>query len=199
MIDYLEGFLKEKLPTSCLIEVNGIGFRVNIPISTFEKLGRSGSQVKILTSLYIRENLWEIYGFAALKERELFNLFISISGVGPRLALAVLSSLSLEDVVRIVNSEDVSRLMFIPGVGRKIAQRLIFELRDRIKNLYSFIEDKASVKGRETSRFNLEKDAIQALVSLGYKRPAAQKAVESLKHQSIDNLELLIRETLKKI
>ncbi len=199
MIDYLEGFLKGKLPTSCLIEVNGIGFKVNIPISTFEKLGHPGSQLKILTSLYIRENLWEIYGFATLKERELFNLLISISGIGPRLALAVLSSLSLEDMVRIVDGQDASSLMFIPGVGRKIAQRLIFELRERIQNLYSLIEDKAGIKGSETSRSSLEKDAIQALVSLGYKRAAAQKAVESLKHQSIDSLDLLIRETLKKI
>ena len=199
MIDYLEGFLKEKLPTSCLIEINGIGFRANIPISTFEKLGHPGSQVKILTSLYIRENLWEIYGFATLKERGLFNLLISISGIGPRLALAVLSNLSLADVVRIVDNQDVSSLMFIPGVGKKIAQRLIFELRERIKSLYSFIEDETGIKGSEISRADLEKDTVQALVSLGYKRPAAQKAVESLKHQSIDNLELLIRETLKKI
>jgi len=199
MIDYLEGILKEKRPTSCLIEINGIGYKVNIPLSTFEKIGKPGSTVKVITSLYIRENLWEIYGFATLKERELFNLLNSISGIGPRLALAILSSLSLEDVVRIVSDEDITGLTFIPGVGRKIAQRLIFELRERVKNIYSLVEEKEGIKKPEEIKSTLRKDAVQALVSLGYKNIAAQRAVESLKHQSIDNLERLIREALKKI
>ncbi len=199
MIDYLEGFLKEKRPTSCLVEVNGVGYKVNIPLSTFEKLGEPGSKIKVLTSLYIRENLWEIYGFASLKEKELFNLLNSISGVGPRLSLAILSSLSLEDVVRMVDNEDVAAFMLIPGVGRKIAQRLIFELRERIKNLYALIEEKGRLKKLEGPRPNLERDAVQALVSLGYKRVAAQKAVENFKNKSVDSLEFLIREALKKI
>lgn len=199
MIDYLEGLLKEKRPTSCIIEVNGVGYKVNIPLSTFEKLGNPVSKVKVFTSLYIREDLWEIYGFATLKEKELFNLLKSISGIGPRLALAILSSLSLEDVVKIIENEDMASLISIPGIGRKIAQRLIFELRDRVENLYSLIGDKAIEKRSEGQKSNLQKDAIQALVSLGYKRIAAQKAVESLSHQSIDNLEMLIREALKRI
>lgn len=198
MIDYLEGVIKEKRPTSCLIEINGIGYKINIPLSTFEKIGEPGSTVKVITSLYIREDLWEIYGFATLKERELFNLLNSISGIGPRLALVILSSLSLEDVVKIVDTEDIAGLTFIPGVGRKIAQRLIFELRERVKNLYSLIEED-KVKKTGESKITLQKDAIQALVSLGYKRIAAQRAVESLRHQSIANLEKLIREALKKI
>ena len=199
MINYLEGILKEKRPTSCTVDLNGIGYKINIPLSTFGSLGELGEKIKLFTSLYIRENVWDIYGFASQKEKDFFDLLNSISGIGPRLALAILSSLSLEDVIRIVKADDISGFTAIPGVGRKIAQRLIFELRERFKNLYLLVEDKSGLgKGKDLTS-NLERDAIQALVSLGYKRPAAQEAVRSLKGRSIDNLENLIRQALKKI
>lgn len=198
MIEYLEGSLKEKRPTSCLIEVNGIGYKINIPLSTFAKLGNPDCQIKLLTSLYIREDSWELYGFYTAKEKEFFNLLNSISGIGPRLALTLLSSLSVEAVIQIVNEENISELIRIPGIGKKIAERLVFELRNRSKDLCS-ISGESDIEKIDGPGSLLEKDAIQALISLGYKRMPAEKAIKDLRKKSIDNLESLIREALKKI
>ena len=200
MIYYLQGILREKLATSILLEVNGVGYRISIPLSTFNRLGETGCSQKVYVYLFMRENSWELYGFAGERERECFSLLNNVSGVGPRVALALLSNLSPEEIVDGVENEDTLVFTSIPGVGEKTAKRLLFELKNRLDTLFS-LRGEGPIKSGfpQTPKSRMGNDALQALVSLGYKRQAARKALEELDRKSFDDLETLIREALKRI
>lgn len=171
MISYLHGKLAEKSPTEITVDVNGIAYAVQIPLSTFEAIGEVGSSVKILTYLHFREDAMQLYGFATSAERNLFKLLISISGIGPKMAQGILSGASADELKNLILKGNSAGLMSIPGVGKKIAERLVVELRDKIGKLeaeFPRIEDKAAA---------IRNEALLALTSLGYTRSIAEKAI----------------------
>ena len=196
MIAYLEGKLIEKNPTHLILEVNGVGYSVNIPVSSYASVGEVGQTVKVLTYQYVREDELKLYGFSSHQERDLFELLISVNGVGPRVALGILSSISVEDFQRSVLAEDLDVLTHISGVGKKTAQRLIVELKEKLGKVDLGIEKAVEVK--EGIGIPAE-EAVLALVSLGYNKLDARKAVQKANSESEESLpiEELIKRALK--
>ena len=195
MIAQLRGNLLLKQPTYILVDVNGVGYGLHIPLSTYSSLGKPGEDVLLYTYLHVREDCLQLYGFATPKEKELFCLLISVTGVGPRLGLAVLSGLGAEEVGRAIGEADVERLRRISGVGKKTAERLVVELRDKV----------GTRGGGEvevlTAIAPLEGEAVNALVSLGSRAKEARRAVERAREilGAGASLEDLIREALKSL
>lgn len=182
MIAYLEGKLIEKSPTHLILDVNGIGYSVKIPLSSFDRLGDQGSVTRILTYQYVREDALQLYGFATVPEKDLFELLISVSGIGPKMALGILSCIAVEDFQKSVACEDLDILTSISGVGRKTAQRLIVELKEKLTGLDLGTEPKASYK--KSSEFMLQEEAIKALVSLGFNKLKAKEAVKKAREET---------------
>lgn len=176
MIAYLEGKLVEKNPTLLILEVNGVGYAVNIPVSTYGSLVETGQMVKILTYQHVREDELKLYGFSTKPEKELFELLIAVNGVGPRMALSILSCISVQEFQRSVLQEDLDVLTAISGVGKKKAQRLIVELKEKLGKVD--LGEKKDLKEKETVFAPAQEEAVLALVSLGYTRPDARKALE---------------------
>lgn len=170
MITYLQGKLIEKNPTKLVIDVSGVGFDVHIPLSTFAKIGQVGNFVSILTYLHVREDSLQLFGFASKEERELFLKLISVQGIGPKLAQGVLSGISVEDFRNSIVKEDYSTLTSISGIGRRTAQRLIVDLKEKLE-----LDTAREVATLESG---VVEEAILALVSLGYKRASAKAAIE---------------------
>lgn len=177
MIASLTGILKTKTPTEVLIDVNGIGYSVTIPLSTFEKLGDIGSNVSLSTHLYVREDALQLFGFATVEERFFFKLLISVNGVGPKIAQGILSGIAVSDLKQHIARENISALTAIPGVGRKTAERLIIELRDKIGKVMA--ADQSSFP-RQDGEEELRQEALLALTSLGYNRLVAEKALRQV-------------------
>lgn len=175
MIAFLKGTLTSKSPTEATIDVGGIGYGVSIPLSTFEQLGTPGSPVTLLTHLHVREDALQLYGFASEDERTLFRLLVSVNGIGPRMGLGILSGIPAGDLRAHIASGNTAALTTIPGIGRKLAERLVLELREKI--------GKAEHAGTFTTpgdpRGAIHGEAILALTSLGYSRPVAEKAVRA--------------------
>jgi Holliday junction DNA helicase RuvA len=197
LIAYLEGKLIEKNPTHLILDINGIGYSVNIPVSSYSHLGETGEIVKILTYQHVREDELKLYGFSTKPEKDLFELLISVNGVGPKVALGILSSISVEDFQRSILEEDLDVLTHISGVGKKIAQRLIVELKEKLIKVDLRVEK--GVEVREKIGVSVEDEAVMALVSLGYNKFDAKKAVEKVKSESKETLpiEELIKRALK--
>jgi len=197
MIDYVSGKLASKKPTETVIDVGGIGYKMLIPTSTFEKLPSKGSDVALLAHHYVREDAITLFGFATEEERSVFNMMLAVSGVGPKLALAALSALRPFEIRERVLEGDSAMLTRIPGVGRKTAERLIIELRDRFEKT-SWGEHASSV-GQSTPQASFRMDAMAALEALGLSRSAAEKAVITVlrKNPDITSAEDLIRLALR--
>lgn len=196
MIDYIRGKLANKLPTYVMIDVNGIGYGLHIPVSTYAELGELGSKQKLHTYLYVRDDAIRLYGFITEDERELFALLLSVRGIGPRIALGILSTLSVNELRQTINNEDVSLLTTVPGIGKKTGERLLLELRDRIgTDAVGTIGEKVIGTGVDTQIM----DAMSALISLGSKPHEAAKAMRIAKKTLPEksSLEELIKEALK--
>ena len=191
MIGRLEGKLAEKTPEGVLVDANGVGYDVRIPLSTFLELPDEGKIVRFRVHTYVREDQLQLFGFLSEQERSLFRLFLSVSGVGPRLALALLSGLPVARVVQAIRQGDLAALRGIPGVGNKTAERILVELRDKVGRL----------EGVElpTPAGEAEEATVSALVNLGYPRGQAEKAVSVALEQLDDApaIEDLIREALR--
>jgi len=170
MIDFLRGEIVTKLPTELTLQVGGIGYALQIPVSTFESLPDSGDAT-LLTYLHVREDALKLYGFATPAEREMFVLLLSVAGVGPGIALTALSGSSVDQLKEVILSENVNALSHIKGIGKKTAQRIALELAEPVKQLSS-----AAPRPLPSAKQNLE-DAILGLVSLGYARNQAHQAV----------------------
>ena len=197
MIAYLEGKLIEKSPTHLILEVGGVGYSVNIPVSTYSNLGETGGMVKVLTYQHVREDELKLYGFSSKPEKELFELLILVNGVGPRLALSILSCVSVNQFQRSILQEDLDVLTTIAGVGKKKAQRLIVELKEKLSKVD--LGEKKDWKEKEAVCVPAQDEAVMALVSLGYTRPDAKKALERV-IKDIDEVlpvEELIKRALK--
>jgi Holliday junction DNA helicase RuvA len=174
MIAQLRGTLGDKRPNQVLVDVGGVGYLVHIPLSTFYALGELHSNVTLLIHTQVREDAISLYGFLSARETHLFELLISASGVGPVLALKILSGMSVDDLVPAVRSGDLARLTRIPGVGRKTAERMIVELRDKLEAMEEVPED-----ARKTvTTTGTAGDVVSALLNLGYDQHGAEQAVE---------------------
>jgi Holliday junction DNA helicase RuvA len=197
MIYKITGRLALKNPTTLVVEVNGLAYEVNVPLSTYEKVGKENSEVSLYTMLVVREDDLQLYGFATEDERKLFKLLISVSGIGPRTALSLLSSANVADVFGFIANSNLQALMSIPGIGRKTAERVVLELRDKILKLDVGIVHEA-VEGKEEIR----SEAVDALLALGYSRIQSERAIrEALKNDSsaTESVEELVRSALKEV
>jgi Holliday junction DNA helicase RuvA len=174
MIFCVKGSLIEKTPTRVVLDVGGIGYGVNVPLSTYEKIGDVGSTVELLTHLHVREDCLDLYGFATPEEKELFELLILVSGIGPRLALGILSGSEVHSFAGAVATANIAMLTTISGIGKKLAERIVVELKDKISVLV-YAREKIAAIGLESPQYN---DAILALVSLGVTRASAAKALK---------------------
>jgi Holliday junction DNA helicase RuvA len=177
MIASLTGILKSKNPTEILIDVNGVGYSVTIPLSTYEKLGEVGSNLTLLTHLHVREDAMQLFGFASPDERFFFKLLITVNGIGPKIAQGVLSGITVAELKQHIAHENISALTAIPGVGRKTAERLIIELRDKIGKMDTVSSGSIPLQGEDG---DLRQEALLALTSLGYNRPIAEKALRQV-------------------
>jgi Holliday junction DNA helicase RuvA len=177
VIAYLRGRLSAKQPNRIVIDVNGVGYDVSVPLSTFYGLGDEGGEVALRIHTHVREDALALYGFATPLELVLFERLIGISGIGPKLALAVMSGIEPNELVRAIEQSDVARLTAIPGVGKKTSERIIVELKDRLPRLRPEVAA-AGGDGIEPSSA-LREDLLSALVNLGYHRPLSEKAVDA--------------------
>jgi Holliday junction DNA helicase RuvA len=177
-----------------LIDVNGIGFAISIPLSTYEKLDAVGSRVVLLTVLHVREDAMQLFGFATEEERRVFKLLISVSGIGPKIAQSVLSGMNAEELKSHLGSGNITALTSIPGVGRKTAERLVVELRDKIGNPLS---ESGSVIPADAEAASVRFEALRALVSLGYSQQAAERSIRLALKESGGSI-LLLEELIKR-
>jgi Holliday junction DNA helicase RuvA len=195
MIAQLRGSLGDKRPNQVLVDVGGVGYLVHIPLSTFYALGDLHSNVTLLIHTQVREDAISLYGFLSAREKHLFELLISASGVGPVLALKILSGMSVDDLVPAVRSGDLARLTRIPGVGRKTAERMIVELRDKLAAMEIPEDARKPVTTTGTAG-----DVVSALLNLGYDQHAAEKAVERAgKSGGSETFEDLLRGALQEL
>ena len=203
MIGRLRGKLLEKTAPEILIECNGVGYEVSMPMTSIYSLPDINSETVIYTHFVVREDAQLLYGFANKTERKLFRLLIKVNGVGPKLGLAILSGMSAEQFVSCVAHDDLTTIVKIPGVGKKTAERLLIEMRDRLKDwqseLYTLATDAMPLSGVDNTtliRSDHKGDAINALVSLGYTSAQADKAVRGVFQAGMSS-ETLIRDALK--
>ncbi len=197
MIAYLEGKLIEKNPTLLILEVNGVGYAVNIPVSTYGSLVETGQMVKILTYQHVREDELKLYGFSTKPEKELFELLIAVNGVGPRMALSILSCISVQEFQRSVLQEDLDVLTAISGVGKKKAQRLIVELKEKLGKVD--LGERKDLREEEAILTPAVDEAALALISLGYTKVDARRALDKVTEETKEALpvEELIKRVLK--
>jgi Holliday junction DNA helicase RuvA len=194
MIALLRGTLVDKAPSRLTVDVAGVGYDVQVPLSTFYVLGEPGTPVSLRIHTHVREDVIALYGFATSLEQDLFERLIAISGVGPKLALAVLSGIEPLELIKAVRLQDVARLMAIPGIGRKTAERIALELKDRLPAALQAIGH-AQV---ESPGDQLRSDLLSALLNLGYQRPVAEKAIgKVVKDTSGEPFEHALKRTLQ--
>ena len=196
MIGHLRGRLLDKQPDRVLVDVQGVGYELHVPLSTFYGLSEPGGEVALHVHTHVREEILALFGFATPLEQQVFERLITISGVGPRLALAVLSGVEPPDLVRAVQAGDVVRLTKIPGVGKKTAERIGLELKDRLP---SPLDPPADGDRPEPADDDPRADVLSALLNLGYHRPAAQRAVDEAREAGAAGFERTLRQALRKL
>jgi Holliday junction DNA helicase RuvA len=194
MIGQLRGRLTDKRPNQILVDVGGVGYLVQVPLSTYAALGELHAEVTLLIHTHVREDAFALYGFLSSREKHFFEMLLSASGVGPSLALKILSGMSVEELIPAIRNGDLVRLTKIPGVGRKTAERMVVELKDKL--------DAVTVESAErpaaSSAAGIEADVVSALVNLGYDARTAEAAVADAKRESgTKNFEQLLRTSLQ--
>jgi holliday junction DNA helicase RuvA len=202
MIAHLSGKLIDRHATSVVIDVGGVGYEVTIPVTTFYDLEEAGQTVSLRVYTHVREDTLQLFGFKTLRERELFQMLISVTGIGPKSAVAMLSGMSADEIITAIRTNNLARLTSIPGVGRKTAERVVLDLRDKMAALSSpALEEQAaaaSAPGAAASEDALREDALSALLNLGYQRAAAEKAITQAVQEGGDlSVELILRRSLR--
>jgi Holliday junction DNA helicase RuvA len=193
MIAQLRGRLLRKEPQEAVVDIGGVGYRVTIPLSTFYRIGEPGAEVTLLTHTHVREDALALFGFLTSVEQALFERLIAVSGVGPKLAVSVLSGIEAEELVAALRASDLARLTRIPGVGKKTAERLVLELKDKLQDLPSAAAPPAAPSAAAD-------DIVSALVHLGYSRPEAERGVErALREHGEGRFEDLLRLALQAV
>ena len=195
MIGCLRGKLILKEPPALLIDVNGVGYELDAPMTTFYDLPAIGEVVTLHTHLVVRDDAHLLYGFSRTSQRRLFRSLLKVSGVGPRVALAILSGLTVDEFVSCITTEDVVRLTCVPGIGRKTAERLIVEMRDKVQVIAGVLSD-AKLAATGEGLMNPEGEAVSALMALGYKPNEANRLVRTVENEGLGTEEI-IRQALK--
>ena len=191
MIAHLRGRLLEKRPNQAIVEVHGVGYDVTIPISTFYHLPEPPGEIELFIHTHVREDALALYGFRTPREKQVFEKLISVSGIGPKLAITVLSGLEVDELVPAIRRNDVVKLTHIPGVGRKTAERMVLELRDKL------LEAQAE-RGPAPAGFSpVEEDVLSALLNLGYQRGVAERAVRALEARDGTPFDVLLKKSLQ--
>ncbi|HJT65269.1 MAG TPA: Holliday junction branch migration protein RuvA [Pyrinomonadaceae bacterium] len=204
MIAHLNGKLLAKEPNAVIVDVAGVGYEVSIPLSTFYELDSEGSNVQLRIYTHVKEDALQLYGFKTARERELFVNFISVSGIGPKLGIALLSGMSADELIASIKSNNLARLTLIPGIGRKTAERLIVDLREKMTALAASQVAEETGGGVEPSTVSSDDDvraqALSGLLNLGYQRSAAEKAIDSvLRDDGEVTVESVLRRGLRKL
>lgn len=195
VIAQISGRLAEKIPGEIIVDVGGVGYQIFIPLNVFYRLPEVGAAVKLQIFTHVREDAIQLFGFQDLGEKRLFLLLLGVSGIGPRLAVNILSGIPAEELARALKDGDEVRLVAIPGVGKKLAERMIVELKDKFATLAPAAA--ASAKPDEGSQLTM--DAVSALVNLGYKRADAEKMVRDVLQRGETSLENVLKETLRRM
>lgn len=198
MIAHLSGKILEKSANTVLVDVGGVGYDVTIPLSTFYELGEAGEQVELRIHTHVREDAIQLFGFRTSREKDLYMKLISVQGVGARSGITMLSGMSADEMVSAIRSGNIVKLTSIPGVGRKTAERLLVELRDKVGPLADgAVEGSDEAGSDETDGFT---DALSALVNLGYQKAAAEKALKNAQADGVEpNVQKLLRAALQRL
>ena len=195
MIAHLSGTLAQKIPGEVVVDVGGVGYQVYIPLNVFYRLPEIGLPVSLQIHTHVREDALQLFGFQDPAEKQLFLLLLAVSGIGPKLAVNILSGIATEELSRALKEGDQPRLMAIPGVGKKLAERMIVELKDKFATLAPAGPESAKSDGAS----QLLLDAVSALVNLGYKRPEAEKMVREVLKRGERSLETVLKEALRRM
>jgi Holliday junction DNA helicase RuvA len=195
VIAQISGTLAQKVPGEIVVDVVGVGYQIFIPLNVFYRLPDIGAPVSLQIHTHVRDDALQLFGFQDLAEKQIFLLLISVSGIGPKLAVNILSGIPAEELARALRVGDQARLVAIPGVGRKLAERMIVELKDKLATL--------SAAGVESPKpeigSQVMQDAVSALVNLGYKRPEAEKTVREVLKSGDRSLENVLKDTLRRL
>ena len=197
MISFLKGIIVEKRAPELVIDVNGIGYLVTASMNTFYDLPAEGEAVNLYTHLIVREDAQSLFGFSQVRERQLFTTLIKVNGVGPKMAITILSSINANDFVNCIQNNDTATLVRLPGVGKKTAERLVLDMRDRLQDWQVNLKQTSDISNTETIINNNTQDAISALIALGYKSHEAKRAVDNLDTEL--SSEELIRQGLQSL
>jgi Holliday junction DNA helicase RuvA len=195
VIAHISGTLAQKVPGEIVVDVNGIGYQVFIPLNVFYRLPEIGARIALQIHTHVREDALQLFGFQDAAEKQIFLLLTAVSGIGPRLALNILSGIASEDLARALKESDQVRLVAIPGVGKKLAERMIVELKDK---LMSFSSDSAASKSSYGDS-QLMQDAVSALVNLGYRKTEAEDNVRTVLKRGQSSLEEVLKEALRRM
>lgn len=196
MIGYLHGVLLDKRPPTLLLDVHGVGYELDAPMTTFYDLPAAGERVTVYTHMVVREDAQMLFAFSDVSQRDVFRSLLKVSGVGPRVGLAILSTLSTRDFFNAITDNDIARLTRVPGIGRKTAERLIVEMRDRVLKQ---VEEKGEIPvPMAERRDNPVEDAVEALMALGYKPAEASRAIRGIDGEGLSS-EDLIRQALRQL
>lgn len=194
MIGYLTGSIISKKPTQVLLDVNGVGYVINISINTFEKIPETGEKVSLHTYLAVREDSLTLFGFSSEPEKQMFELLIGVNGIGPKLAQSVLSGIQIEELKHALKTGNLLRLVAVPGIGKKTAERMLLDLREKVDNIATTEEFDSSVP------FKIKDDAVAALATLGYNQKMAERVIRDiLLTTPTIKLEELIRQALSQL
>jgi len=195
VIAQISGILAQKIPGEAVVDVGGVGYQVFIPLNVFYGLPEIGASVRLQIYTHVREDALQLFGFQDHAEKQLFLLLLGVSGIGPKLAVNILSGIAAEELSRALKEGDQVRLVAIPGVGRKLAERMIVELKDKFATLAPAEPESAKADGSS----QLLLDAVSALVNLGYKRPDAEKMVREALRKGERSLENVLKEALRRM
>jgi holliday junction DNA helicase RuvA len=204
MIAHLSGKILLKGATSVIVDVGGVGYEVTVPLSTAYELGETGSDVALRIYTLVREDALQLFGFKSGRERELFTLLISVSGIGAKSAIAMLSSMTADEIAGAIRTNNLARLTGVPGIGRKTAERLVIELRDKILQISSpALEETVAAGNGKAAKPSIDSvydDALEALVSLGYAKPVAERALKTTMTDGGEiSVEALLRRSLRNL
>lgn len=203
MIAHLSGTLHSKHPNLVIVDVSGVGYEVNIPLSTYYDLADTGQPVQLRIYTHVKEDALQLYGFKTLRERELFINFISVSGIGPKLGIALLSNMDADQLIQAIKTNNLARLTSIPGVGRKTAERLVVDLREKMTQLSVGQIDETPAQPESvdaSSEDSVRSEALSGLINLGYQKASAEKAVDAALAEGGDvTVESILKRSLRKM
>ncbi|MEQ1727490.1 MAG: Holliday junction branch migration protein RuvA [Vicinamibacterales bacterium] len=195
MIAHLRGRIFDKQPNRIIVDVNGVGYDVAVPLSTFYGLGEAGAEIALRIHTHVREDALLLYGFVTRLEQDLFERLSSVSGIGPKVGLAVLSGIETNELIKAIQRSDLARLTAIPGVGKKTAERIVLELKDRLP----LAAHTQPADGGSVAPSDLKDDVLSALMNLGYNRPLAEKAVDAAIKREAADFEQTLRQALREL